>query len=80
MTLIVIKADDNHGITKEVCKACAASSIKDSSYCHECKGIRYIEYVRVPKSCTQEQPNCPVFYDPMCNGWECRRCGLSGPC
>lgn len=64
------------------CGACNGGTIRYQGVirCRECSGLGYIEHVTIPKDCTQEQPNCPVFFDPMVNGWECRKCYASGPC
>lgn len=45
----------------------------------EGSSLGYIEQFIIPKSCTMKQPECPIFYDPIVNGWECRFCGRSGP-
>lgn len=65
--------------TRRPCIACATASIVDRKYCHECNGLGYIDKTSTPDSCTQSQPECPVTYDPMVNGWECSKCGQSGP-
>ena len=58
------------------CPACAIASIADMKYCKECNGLGYIDQ---PINCTEMQPECPIFFDAMTNGWECNRCGKSGP-
>lgn len=63
-----------------VCNACKISPQRDRKFCHECRGLGYIERFEIPKNCTTSLPECPVSYDPMVNGWECSRCGRSGPC
>lgn len=62
-----------------LCKACTIRNQRPSPHCHECKGLGYIEVVVIPPNCTGEQPECPVFFEPMCGGWKCERCGRSGP-
>lgn len=61
------------------CTACAKSPTKDRKFCHECKGVGFIEYFEKPPGCTGSQPKCPIEYDPGVGGWECSKCGLSGP-
>jgi hypothetical protein len=67
-------------VTRTKCTACAEALIQHRQYCHECKGVGYIEYVERSKNCTESLPECPVSYDPMVHGWECSKCGRSGPC
>lgn len=62
------------------CTACASVPQSQAKHCHECRGLRYIEGREpLPEGCTGEQPVCPVEFDPMVGGWECWKCGRSGP-
>jgi hypothetical protein len=66
-------------VIRTACTACAGLPQRQAQHCHECKGVRFIERIEVPKTCTGKQPECPIEFDPMCGGWECSRCGRSGP-
>lgn len=57
------------------CSACNGG--KWRIYCHECKGLGYIELP--PPKCSQNPPECPIEYEIMCGGWLCTKCGQSGP-
>lgn len=61
------------------CTACALAKPHEMKHCHECRGIGYIEISERPADCTGQQPECPVSFDPGVGGWECSRCGESGP-
>lgn len=71
---------------RKVCTACSPPRMSDTGWnpewtkhCRECGGLGYIERLTLPKECNMQLPNCPIYGDPMCGGWECRRCGRSGP-
>lgn len=60
------------------CSACSKSF--NSANCRECHGVGYIEL----STCVAKKDflsECHTFlsFDPMVAGWECRRCGESGP-
>jgi ribosomal protein S27AE len=67
------------GTARKQCSACACARHQDRRYCRECGGKGYIEQITRPANCTHTLPECPVEYDPMVHGWECSRCGGSGP-
>jgi hypothetical protein len=68
--------------TRVKCAACEREpNPSKRSYCHECGGRGYVVKTIEDRTvmCTTSLPECPVFYDPGVNGWECERCGRSGP-
>ena len=67
------------GLNRIPCTACSQTESKFKRFCHECHGVGYIEVFVKPKGCTGKQPACPIGFDPMVGGWECPKCGRSGP-
>lgn len=63
-----------------VCYACKIAPNDERKYCRECNGVGYFEEFHPPENCTTSLPECPVSYDPGVHGWECSKCGRSGPC
>ena len=63
------------------CNACCFSCIQDMKYCHECRGLGYIEHITRLPGCTSNTftKECPIHYEFMTGGWECSACGESGP-
>ncbi len=63
-----------------LCTACAEVPGYQRHLCHECHGVGFIE---IDDVCRRKGldwfDNCPISYDPMCSGWECSKCGGSGP-
>ncbi len=55
------------------CSACYGGYRKP---CRECRSLGYTE---IFEKCSMKQPECPIEYEPMVNGWMCNKCGRSGP-
>ncbi len=62
---------DNATATKVACRP--------SPYCHECKGLGFIEVRTYHPDCKRDM-NCPMMEsEAMTGGWICYYCGESGP-
>lgn len=59
-------------VKRVTCTACQGLPYSQAKYCHECKGVGFIEY---RGRCAHPNED----YEVMCNGWFCPDCGDSGP-
>lgn len=82
ITLYLPRTDDaaKVGFERVECLACRSAPRSQARYCRECNGVGEVYHVTLPTTCTTSLPECPVSYDPGVHGWECSRCGRSGPC
>lgn len=82
MTTIYLPRSDDPakvGYKRVECTACRGVPRSQARYCRECEGVGEIYHITLPINCTTSLPECPVSYDPAIDGWECGRCGRSGP-
>lgn len=60
------------------CTACAEVLGPNKRFCPECRGVGFFEIDTCPAGKDWFKV-CPLVGDAMTGGWECPKCGGSGP-